>query len=85
MDVENEGRDDRRKDRDYIVAHPGYKLHRIGTNGRACGGYLPVVARKADDDDDDDELIQLKFMIYNLAISAHYHHHIHFKYKYCPC
>ncbi len=19
------------------VAHPGYKLHRIGTNGRACG------------------------------------------------
>ncbi len=35
------------------VATPVCKLHRIGANGRACGGYLPVVARNADDDDDE--------------------------------
>ncbi len=59
--MENEGRDDKRTDGDITsrkgVAHLEYKLHRIGTNGRACGGYLPVVAARADDDDDKSSLL----------------------------
>ncbi len=52
--MDKEGRDAQRKDGETTsrksVAHPGCKVHGIGAYGRVCGGYLPVVARKADDD-----------------------------------
>ncbi len=40
----------------FVVKTPvvrSQNIELIVTNGRACGGYLPVEARTADDDDDE--------------------------------